>query len=68
MKILCKLGIHRRKEFIGSAIYPYDITKKIIAYGCADCKKKLKDGFLIPANIPDEKVDEFIKKANLMIS
>jgi len=64
MKLLCKLGIHRHKELIGIAPYPYDVSKKIIAFGCRDCGKKLKDAFVIPASLPEEKVAEFIKKVN----
>ena len=49
MKLKCKLGWHKKK-LIGTAIYPYDTSKLILAFGCKDCEKKLKQGLLVNKN------------------
>jgi hypothetical protein len=45
--ILCKIGIHKNRE-IGRALFPYDVSKEIIAFGCNRCGKKSKNGLLVP--------------------
>lgn len=47
-KLLCKIGIHIDKKIIGTAIFPYDTTKEIVAFGCRTCGIKLKDGLIVP--------------------
>lgn len=60
MKLLCKIGIHRNKKIIGIAPFFYDISKQIIALGCKDCGKKLKNAVLVPVSLKGKKEKEII--------
>lgn len=47
-KLLCKVNIHLDKKIIGTAMFPYDTTKEIVAFGCRTCGKKLKNASIVP--------------------